>query len=83
MAFVSKCYETDPSQRAKLRGLVLWWFKYQLWQLQKSLRRRHILPPDMILAELRGGVTGLLGEYGRSQQRSAEIRRRNASIPTV
>jgi GT2 family glycosyltransferase len=77
MAFVCKCYETDPSQRTKLRRLVRWWFFYQLGQLQRSLRRRHMLPPDMILAELRGAIAGLLGEYGRSQKRVEKIRRQH------
>ncbi len=79
MAFVVKSYRTDPSQRPKLRGIVQWWFKYQLWQLQKSLRGRHILPPEMILAELRGGVVGLLGEYPRSLRRIERIRQQVAA----
>ena len=29
---------------------------------------------DLALAELRGGVVGLAGEYGRSQRRVARIR---------
>jgi hypothetical protein len=78
MAFICKCYQTDPSQRPKLRALVRWWFSHQLRQLQLSMRRKHMLPPDMILAELRGGVSGLLGEYKRSQKRVAEIHRQSA-----
>ena len=75
MAYVVKCYQTDSSQRPKLRKLVRWWFSYQFRHLLRSISRRHPLPPDMIWAELRGGAQGLFGEYGRSQQRVAEIRR--------
>lgn len=73
MAFVTKTYRADPPQRPKLRRLVRWWFAYQAKQLAKSLLGRHPLPPGMIPAELRGGVRGLLGEYGRSQRRVAAI----------
>ncbi len=76
MAFVAKCWETDPSQRSKLRALVVWWFKNQLRQLAKSALRRHVLPFPMLWAELQGGITGLLGEYGRSKERIAAINRR-------
>ena len=74
MAFVSKCYQTDPSQRSKLRGLVRWWFGYQLTNLRRSVRRRYPLPPHMIVAELRGGIQGLMGEYSRSRARVGAIR---------
>ena len=36
---------------------------------------RHVLPPGMILAELWGGVVGLLREYPRSLKRTEKIRR--------
>ena len=78
MAFVVKSYQTDPPQRSKLRRLVLWWFKYQLRQLLKSLAGRHMLPPGMIIAELKGGIAGLLGGYYRSSKRIEQIRRQFA-----
>ena len=74
MAFVVKSHQADPLQRAKLRRLVGWWFGDQLRQLHRSLRGRHPLPPPMILAELWGGVVGLLGEYPRSQRRTERIK---------
>jgi hypothetical protein len=74
MAFVVKSYQTDESQRGKFRALVRWWFKEQLLQLGKSLVGNDVLPSKMILAELWGGIQGLLGEYERSQRRTAEIR---------
>jgi hypothetical protein len=79
MAYVSKWYLADSSLHPKLHYLIRWWFKYQFRQLHRSLRRRHILPPDMILAELIGGIIGLFGEYGRSKRRIADIHRRYTS----
>jgi len=76
MAFVVKCYETDPSQRSNLRALVVWWFKNQLRQLAKAMLRRHVLPAPMLWAELQGGVMGLFGEYNRSKARIAAIHSR-------
>ncbi len=75
MAFVDKTYRSDPDRRNRLRRLVWWWFRDQGTQLQKSLRGRHVLPPAMVAAELRGGLRGLFGEYRRSQRRVERIRR--------
>jgi len=75
MAFVVKSYQSDPSQRSQFRRLISWWFKYQFSQLKASLKRRNPLPVTMILAELWGGIVGLLGEYPRSLKRVAKIRR--------
>ena len=74
MAFVIKSYQYDPPQRAKLLRLINWWFVYQLRQLIESVIGLHVLPPRMILAELWGGIIGLLGEYPRSVKRSQHIR---------
>jgi hypothetical protein len=79
MAYVSKWYLADSSLHFKLHYLIRWWFQYQFRQLRRSLRRRHPLPPDMIVAELIGGVIGLFGEYGRSKRRTAEIHKRYTS----
>lgn len=75
MAFVTKSYQTDPAQQGQFRRLVQWWLKDQGKQFVKSLIGRHTLPSEMIWAELWGGLVGLLGEYGRSQQRIEQIRR--------
>ncbi|MBD2501626.1 glycosyltransferase family 2 protein [Anabaena azotica] len=75
MAFVMKAYQTDPPQRSKLRSLILWWVKDQLKQLRDSLRGKHPLPANMILAEMWGGVVGFFGEYPRSIKRIETIRR--------
>lgn len=74
-AFVYKSYQSDPSQRRKIRSLMGWWLKDQLQQLMQSIKGQHVLPPRMILAELWGGIVGWFGEYPRSQQRVEQIRR--------
>ncbi|NUN66286.1 glycosyltransferase [Pseudanabaena biceps] len=76
MAFVGKSFQVDRSQRIKLLHLMAWWLKNQIWQLQQSLTGQHVLPISMVLAEFWGGMVGVLGEYGRSQKRVAQIRRR-------
>ncbi len=73
MAFVTKSWQTDPLQRVQFRRLVLWWVNDQIKQLKQSVRGRHTLPPQMILAELWGGVVGLCGEYSRSLHRTNQI----------
>jgi hypothetical protein len=37
---------------------------------------RYVLPPDMVAAELWGGIMGMLGEYSRSQKRIEKIKRK-------
>jgi glycosyltransferase involved in cell wall biosynthesis len=75
MAFVVKSYQQDISQRAKFRSLVWWWLKDQLQKFSESLTGRYILPTGMIVAELWGGIVGLLGEYSRSQKRVEQIKK--------
>jgi hypothetical protein len=77
MAFVAKAYRTDPAYRPRLRRLVWLWITDELRMVRQSLRGRHPLPVSMILAELRGGLRGLLGEYERSLRRTEQIRRRH------
>lgn len=75
MAFVTKSLQHDPAMRSQLLRLILWWLKDQFRQLRHSLAGKHVLSPQMILSELGGGLVGMLGEYGRSQQRIEQIRR--------
>jgi GT2 family glycosyltransferase len=75
MAFVAKTYRADPPQRPKLRRLVRWWFADQLGSLRRSLRRRTVLTPGLVLAELAGGVVGLTGTYRRSHRRIEKLRK--------
>jgi hypothetical protein len=76
MAYVAKTYRHDTAQRPNLRRLVAWWFGNQVQELARSVRGKHVLPPDMILAELWGGIVGLCGAYDRSLRRTNRIRRR-------
>jgi len=75
MTFIEKSSKKDPSQSIKFRILKRQWFKFQVRHLIKSLRSRYVLPPDMVSAELWGGIVGLLGEYSRSQKRIEKIKR--------
>lgn len=75
MAFAVKSYHSDPSHRALLVRLVGWWLKDQLRQFKSSLKGSHVLPPDLLLAEIWGSIVGLLGEYPRSLRRVEKIRR--------
>ena len=75
MTFIEKSSKKDPSQSIKFRILKRQWFKFQVRYLIKSLRGRYVLPPDMVAAELWGGIVGLLGEYSRSQKRIEKIKR--------
>lgn len=75
MAFAVKSYHSDPSQRTLLVRLVGWWLKDQLRQFKSSLKGSHVLPPDLLLAEIWGSIVGLLGEYPRSLRRVEKIRR--------
>ncbi len=75
MAFVQKSYRNDPSQRARFRRLAIWWIRDQILQLSEALRRKHVLPFSMILAEFCGGMVGAFGEYPRSVKRTAAVRK--------
>jgi glycosyltransferase involved in cell wall biosynthesis len=80
MCYVSKCLKTDPERRVNLTRLILWWFvndlKDVVKQVRKRARRERHVPPSIIVAELCGGVAGLLGGYARSQRRVAGLRTR-------
>ncbi len=76
MAYVAKTYQYDVAQRPNLRRLMAWWFDNEMRELVSSLRGNHVLSPDMILAELWGGIAGLCGAYHRSQRRARQIRER-------
>jgi len=80
MAYVAKTYQYDVAQRSNLRRLVAWWFDNEVRELVRSIRGNHVLSPDMILAELWGGIVGLCGAYYRSRRRARQIRRRY-SVP--
>jgi starch synthase len=61
---------------------VRWFFSSQLRGARRAVRRRDGARLDAAVAELRGGVGGLLGTYGRSRRRSRR-RKLAAGNPTV
>ena len=73
MAFVAKSYRTEHTYRFKFIRVLLWWFAKEVWQFAKSIIGRHSLPPNMIVAELWGGIMGLLGGYSRSKRHVEKI----------
>jgi hypothetical protein len=83
MAFVSKSYRTDPSQRAKFRRLVVHWFGRRVWQLMRGSSGPNGWPVELSAAQLAGGVVGLLGEYSRSQQRVRRLIEAAAPTPSA
>lgn len=74
MAFVAKSRRSDPSMKPMLDATTRWWFKYQVRTFFTSIRHRRLQYALFSLAELRGGVQGILGEYERSEKRSQRIR---------
>jgi len=77
-AFAVKSYRADPAQRPQFRRLAAWWCGYQVRELMRSLGRRDMTLARMVLAELAGGLVGILGEYDRSSRRTAKLRSRAA-----
>lgn len=75
MAYLVKCHRSDGSDHVAISRLVSWWFRTTTGELVRSLRGRSELTPDLVMAELTGGVVGLAGTYSRSQERSERIRR--------
>jgi glycosyltransferase involved in cell wall biosynthesis len=76
MAFAAKSFRTDPPQRKRWCRLVAWWFvKYQTKRFVKAFLRRRAPRADMVLAEIFGGLDGLLGGYRRSTRRVERIAR--------
>ncbi|HEX4936871.1 MAG TPA: glycosyltransferase, partial [Gemmatimonadaceae bacterium] len=75
-AFLGKVWETEPSERPRIRLLSKWW----LLDFARMIRRRYAridpTPVDLAFSELAGAIEGLAGEYRRSRTRVAEIRRR-------
>ena len=76
MSFLVKSWGTDRPARPRLAGMGPWWFFDQLRQFGRSVRGRHVLPPRLILTELRGGIVGLGGTYGRSVRTTRRRRER-------
>lgn len=77
IAYLAKCYRWDRPARATVRRTAAWWFANRsLWLTQCLLRRTPFpWPAGLAWAELTGGVTSLLGGYGRCARRAERIRR--------
>jgi len=75
MAFISKSYRSNADDRPAIRQLIRWWMVDGSRRLLGSIRRRGPLPPDLVAAELVGGLVGLGGAYGRSVRRTVRLRR--------
>jgi glycosyltransferase involved in cell wall biosynthesis len=74
MAFLVKSWRSDPTLRPLHRSMVRWWFRYQFKALARSLRHLSLRDTRFAIAEIWGGVMGLVGEYDRSQLRIQAIR---------
>jgi glycosyltransferase involved in cell wall biosynthesis len=78
MAFLSKSRRSDPELRQRHGAMIRWWFVHQLKTCLQGARSGDLVRSRFALAELRGGLQGLAGEYGRSQKRVADIKARLA-----
>ena len=78
MAFLVKSRRSDAAMSDKHTDMVRWWFAHQLHTLWGAVTHLHLQHARFVLAELRGGVQGLFGEYDRSLRRSQVIRERAA-----
>lgn len=77
-AFLAKSQRTDPRHKPALSAMRRWWWSHMPYRFLRSIIGRDPLPPSMIAAEIWGGLKGGLGEYERSQKRTAQIRERTA-----
>jgi glycosyltransferase involved in cell wall biosynthesis len=78
MAYAVKNYRCDVMYRAQFRCMILGWFREMARMLVTTVLRKRDWHIDLAWAELRGGIVGLCGEYGRSKHRIEEIRKRFA-----
>ncbi|HYF22043.1 MAG TPA: glycosyltransferase [Caulobacteraceae bacterium] len=74
MAFLVKQMRHDPSLRPRQLGMLRWWFASMIEAVLWGTKRRLFTEVGFSLAELWGGVVGLVGEYDRSRARVRRIR---------
>ena len=72
--FLTKSRRSDPAAAKFHKAMIRWWFGDQLKFLAKAIRVGDLQQISFGLAELRGGVQGMFGEYRRSQARVKAIR---------
>lgn len=77
-AFAMKLYRHDPEMRPRVRRLLAWWVRSQGRAVARAAVGRGLLPLDMALAELWGGVEGLAGRYPRARRLAAQIQAAHA-----
>lgn len=75
MAFLVKSWRADSVFRPKHLALIRWWLLDQLKSVGAAAARLRLRDFRLRVAELAGGIKGLLGEYDRSQKRVAAIRK--------
>lgn len=80
MAYVTKSWRAEPSERPKILRWLLWWLSYQLSKVFVPFLRRSRgrWPCSMVVAEILGAIVGICGEYDRSVARVDRIRRQFA-----
>lgn len=74
-AFIDKCYRTDPPMRSAHRRYLWRWYRAMLTDLARSARGRSSVPPRYLVAELRGAVQGMAGDYRRAVRRAEQVER--------
>lgn len=79
MVVVRKHMRTDPASGPRHLRQARWWSWSVLQRLLLAMAGRGPHPPDLVLAELLGGLTGLAGAYGRSRRRMAGRRHEYAA----
>jgi hypothetical protein len=73
----------DPSERAQVLRMIVWWLRYQQRQVLAGVRARDPDDVRMALAELSGGITGLPFGHARSRRRMARRRAAVAAEPAT
>lgn len=71
MALLRKNESTDPQMRDRQRALFLRWIHAKAKALLRSLLGRGPRPPQLVLAEIGGGIAGYFGARPRTSTRIA------------
>jgi hypothetical protein len=74
MAFLVKCRRSDPLNKTQHSAMVRWWAGDRVKALLKAIVTGEWPQMRFVIAEIWGGIAGLLGEYDRSLARVAAIR---------
>lgn len=74
MAYVEKTCVTDADARLNLRDFRRWWLWNQMRLLKRSFKGNDAMTPELVLAELAGGLVGMTGTYSRSRRRVERLK---------